>query len=277
MGITRAIFHMFLAVTFFAVMNVSVHSLRHIPAHEIVLFRSAVSLLIAVGTLHYKRMFTFGKRIDLLILRGFFGSGALFLFFITVQKMPFATAITIQYLSPVITSIFALFFLREKMAPIQWIAYAVAFAGVAVIKWDDASISGLYLGLGILSAIFSALAYTTIRRMKDSDHPLVVVMYFPLVALPLAGIWCLFDWVTPHGWDWLWLLVTGISAQLGQVFMTKSLVAEKANIVSSVHYLGVIYSILFGVLLFGETYSWMAYVGIALVTVGVLGNLLRRS
>lgn len=276
MTFSGAIVRMFLAVFFFALMNVSVHYLPHIPAHELVLFRSIIALVIAVATLKAKKMFTFGKRVDLLLLRGLFGSGALFLFFITVQKLPFATAVTIQYLSPVFVSIFAMFILKERMAPIQWLLYAIAFAGIVVIKWNDERVDTLYLILGVISALFSGLAYTTIRSMKDSDHPLVVVMYFPLVALPIAAVWCWFDWVTPVGWEWAWLLATGVFAQLGQVFMTQSLVAEKANVVSSIHYFGIVYSIAFSYLLFDETYKWPVFIGIGLVTLGVLGNLVKK-
>src|SRR5690606_2025282 len=108
------------------------------------------------------------------ILRGVFGVTALTLFFYTLQKLPLGSAITIQYLSPIFTAFFAIFMLGEKMYKIQWLFFGISFAGIAVIKGFDPNISLPLFLMGLGSAIFAGLAYNCVRKVKDTDHPLVV-------------------------------------------------------------------------------------------------------
>jgi drug/metabolite transporter (DMT)-like permease len=80
--------------------------------------------------------------------------------------------------------------------------------------------------------------------------------------------------VPPQGLQWLIILGLGITAQLGQYFMTKSLHLEKANIVAIVKYTGILYSLVFGFLIFQETYTWQSFLGIVMILSGIAFNLL---
>ena len=279
-----------LAVIAFSIMSLAVKFLpAGFPVFELVFFRSLVAVVIAYTTLKINKIHPWGKRKDLLILRSLFGFGGLTLFFLTVQNMPLATALIVQYLSPIFAAFVGIFLLKERMRPIQWLWFSMAFAGVIVIKGVDDRVSMLYLLLGVLGAVFSSLAYTTVRYLKDSDDPLVVVFYFPLVTLPIAGAitffpspdaigsWQLSNWVMPTGIEWLWLMMMGVFAQIGQILMTKSLHLEKANIVSSMIYIGIVFGIGYGYFFFGEHYDWNALAGIGLVLAGVVLNVFTKK
>lgn len=101
--------------------------------------------------------------------------------------MPLASAVTLQFLSPIFTIVLGIFLVKETVRPLQWLFFLIAFLGVVMIQGFDHRVGMLDVSLGIGSAIFSALAYNTIRRLKASEHPLVIVFYFPLVALPITG------------------------------------------------------------------------------------------
>lgn len=261
----------------FSLMQLCVKYLPHIPTPELILFRSAISFILSLGFLLQAGIHPLGNDRKGLFMRGFFGMMALTLFFLTLQNMPMATAVTLQYLSPVFTSVIAVFVLRERIRPIQWLFFALAFGGVLLIKGVDARVSTLYLIAGIASAVFAGVAYNFIRRARDSDHPVVVVFYFPLVALPVMAVASWFMWVTPDWKDWPVIILLGIFTQVGQVYMTKALQAEKANIVTSLKYLGAVYALLYGYFLFGESYPAVAFVGFALVLAGVLGNVMAKE
>jgi drug/metabolite transporter (DMT)-like permease len=283
----KGVAYMGLAVVFFAVMNVAIKYVAHLPTFELVFFRALIAASIAYTTLRVKGIPAWGNRKGLLILRGVFGFGALSMFIATLQNMPMATALVIQYMSPVFVAILGIFLLKEPMRPLQWVWLAMAFAGVVLIKGFDPRVSVLYLVIGIASCILSAFAYTTVRSLKDTDHPLVVVFYFPLVTLPVSAFLMWYQWrhttftefIVDHHTveDWIWIVVMGVFAQLGQIFMTLSLHLEKANVVSSMSYLGMIFGLIFGYFLFGETYQIWAAAGIFLVLAGVLLNVFVRD
>jgi drug/metabolite transporter (DMT)-like permease len=264
---------MVLAGIFFAIMNVSVRYLPHIPAIEIVWFRSVFSLIFTVLVLRNKGVFIFGNNKSNLITRGIVGSISLILFFYTLQRIPLASAVTIQYLSPIFTAILGVFILGEKVKAIQFFYFALAFLGVLVIQGFDPRVDALSAGLGLISALASGIAYNMIRKLKDSEHPLVIVFYFPLVTFPVASLILYFEWVTPVGWDWILLLWIGICTQSAQYFMTIAYQRGNLSKISSLSYLGVIYALFFGYILFGENFSVASYLGMGMVLVGILLNL----
>lgn len=269
--------HMLLSTFFFSLMNLCVKFTPNIPAFEIILFRSGVSLILSYLLIRYKGLYMWGNNKKFLLLRGFFGMLSLTTFFFTLQKLPLASAVTLQYLSPIFTVLFAVFFLKERVSFAQWLCFAIAFAGVSLIKGFDTRLDSWYLIIGVLSAMFSGLAYNSVRKLKDSDHPLVIVFYFPLVAFPFAIIACLFNWKTPIGIEWLWLILTGVFTQIAQVNLTYALQHEKLAAISGLNYIGILYALLYGYFLFGEAYNWIAMVGIFLVLTGVLLNFFIKT
>jgi drug/metabolite transporter (DMT)-like permease len=90
--------------------------------------------------------------------------------------------------------------------------------------------------------------------------------------MPVAGIWCLLFWVQPQGWEWLHLLMVGITSQLAQYYMTRSYQLAEISTVSIVNYTGIIYAIVLGFILFGEGFNLLTYAGMALVLLGVILN-----
>jgi drug/metabolite transporter (DMT)-like permease len=125
--------------------------------------------------------------------------------------------------------------------------------------------------------MFSGMAYTCIRQLKDTEHPVVVVLYFPLVAIPIMSVMSYLNWVTPQGTDWLYLLLMGLFTQIAQILMTKGIQSGLANKMISLKYVGTIYALAIGYLLFGESYGIMSLLGIAMVISGVVLNLWKKK
>lgn len=261
----------------FSFMQICVKYLPHLPTTELILFRSIVSIILSLAMLKQLGIHPLGNNRKVLLMRGIFGTTALTIFFYTLQYLPLASAVTIQYLSPIFTALFAAIFLKEKMHIKQWLFFGLSFAGVALLKGFDERVSVNFMLLGILSAMFSGMAYTCIRKLKDSEHPVVVVFYFPLVATPIMAVLSYFNWVMPAGKDWLVLLLMGIFTQIAQILMTKGLQSAAVNKIISVKYIGTLYALGFGYLLFGESYTLFSLMGIVMVVAGVVLNLRQKQ
>ncbi|GGK75041.1 DMT family transporter [Rufibacter glacialis] len=270
---TKGVQYMLLSTFFFAFMNVCVKFLSHLPPMEVVLFRSIISLVLTYTMIRRVKVSPWGNRKPILLLRGLAGAFSLLMLYTTLQNIPLAGAVTIQYLAPIFTALLGVFIAKEKVAPWQWVFFLISFAGVLVIEGVDTRISLYYLLIGIGSAFLSGVAYTSVRKLSETEHPLVIVFYFPLVSLPLSVVFCLFDWVPVQGDDWLWLGLTGILTQLGQYFMTRAYQAEKLARVANLNYIGILYAVVLGMVFFDETFSLYAYLGIVLVLLGVALNM----
>lgn len=267
---------MILAVTCFAVTHASVKFLQAIPFYEIVFFRALISLVICFVSLRMLKIPLWGKNKKLLLWRGAFGTLALILYFYTLQTLPLATAVTIQYLSPMLTILLSQWLLKESASPLQWVFFVMAFIGGIMTQDFHGGDSWVPLVAGLSAALASAVAYNFIRMLADSEHELVVVLYFPLVTLPLMAPVVAWKWVTPLGWDWLGLVVVGVFTQLAQVFMTKSLQKEPAANVSLYNYLGIVYAMIVGWLLFDEIPGVQETMGIGLIVVSMVLSAFTR-
>lgn len=261
---------MFLSTLAFSLANVIVKQVSHIPAMEVVFFRCLFASLFCFWGINRAGADWKGSGRGLLLARGVFGTIALYFFFVTIQNVPLASAMTIQYLSPIFTSVIAIVVLSERVKSIQWLFYLMAFGGVLMIERFDPRISPFYLAIGIASAFCSGIAYNLVRRMRDREHPLTIVLHFQLVGVAAGFVSLFFEWRMPGGWDWFWLFMIGVFSQLGQVFLTNALQRERASGVAIINYTGLIYAIFFGVFVFGEELFLTTMLGMLLVVVGVL-------
>jgi len=268
---------MLLSTFVFAMMNVGVKYVSHIPAIEIILFRSVVSFIMSGTVLKFKRINLFGNNYKVLLIRGIAGATALIMFFITLQEIPLASAATLMFLSPIFTAILGIWIVNEKVNPIQWLFFLLSFGGIVIIQGFDLRISPLMALLGVGAAFFSGIAYNMIRKLKTSEHPLVIVFYFPLVTLPIAGIYSLMNWVMPSGIDWLILILIGVLTQVAQYFMTKSYQTEELSKVANLNFIGIIYALGFGYVFFEESFNFMTYIGMTLVITGVVLNVAFKA
>ena len=266
--------NMLLAAFAFSIMNIFVKQLDRIPVMEIVFVRCLVSALFCGVGLWRIGVDWKGHSHALLLARGTFGTIALFAFFLTIQHMPLATAVTIQYLSPIFTALIGVFVFGEHVRPLQWLFYGIAFTGVFVIKGFDSSVSLFYLLVGIVSALCASVAYNLVRRLREQEHPLVVVLHFQLVGVVVGLVVCFWQWRMPTAWEWFSLFMCGVLTQIAQVHLTKALQAEQVARISILNYTGLLYAFAFGTLLFGERYSGQALGGMLLVVLGVLMSVL---
>ena len=268
---------MALATLCFSLLSVCVKFVPHIPAHELILFRGLITLALSYAHIKKIKISPWGNNKKLLIARGFWGNTALMCFFVAVQKIPLATAATLQYSAPIFTAIFGIFYLKEKVKPIQWLLIFIALIGVILINGIDQHVPPLYFTLAVCAGIFSGLAYVIVRKLKSTDHPAVIVFYNPFIAVPIMAVWTYFDFILPTGKDWIFIILIGLLTQLGQLLMTQALQKENAARATSVMFIGTINAFLFSVFLFKEQYTLFSILGILTVSLAVISNIYFTS
>jgi drug/metabolite transporter (DMT)-like permease len=273
---TRGILYMLLASFFFSLMSLSVKYLQGIPLLEIIFVRAVISASLCLWGIRRAGVAPLGNNRLLLLFRGSAGVLALIQGIYLIQAIPLAAATTLTHLSPIFTTLIAIWFVKEKVAPVQLAFFALSFLGVILVQGFDYRISLLHLAVGISASFCMGLAYNSVRRLGAEEHPLVIMFYFPLVCLPIAALYSLFYWVQPTGWQWLALVGVGVTAQLGQYYMTLSYQVANVSRVAIVAYSEVLFAIVLGFVLFNESFSLLTYAGMALVAAGVGLNLRFR-
>lgn len=262
--------YMLASVGLATMMNVIVKFLTHIPVFEVVLFRAVVSLVLGAALIKQKGLSFRGNNTPWLIGRGVMGTIALVCYFWSVQKLPLATAVSIHHLAPLLTVIFAGFFVHETSGSRKYFYFLISFTGILIIYGFDHSIQTLPFLSGLLAATSAATSYNIIRKLRNEDDHTVIVFYFSLVALPLVAPFAYATWVTPGLWDVLLLLSLGVIVLFMQLFLTKSYQLEPANRVAQLNYLGVVFAIGIGFFAFGDNLPVTTYLGIGFILFGVI-------
>ena len=262
-----AILLMLISALSFSFMGVMVKNLSHLPFVEAVFFRNVVSVIIAASMILYKKIpiVQSKKNLKLLIARSVIGLMGVTAYFYSIQNMPLADSAILNKMSPFFVLIFAFILLKERINKYQILTVILAFIGIAfVIKPElDSNILPSLVGLG--AAITAGLAYTIIRMLSGKEHPTTIVFFFSaisvLVMLPLLIIY----YVQPSTTDFIYLILTGVFAAIGQYCLTYSYKFAKASEVSIYSYATVIFSAILAYILWHENLSFSSIVGILIV------------
>ncbi|UMB53465.1 DMT family transporter [Lutibacter sp. A64] len=275
---TTAIFYMIFSVIAFSLMNAVVKYLNDFSAYQIVFFRSIGTLFFTVPLIIRQKVSFLGNNKKLLIIRGAAGVISLTCFFHSLNYLAVGTAVSIRYTSPIFAAIFAFIFLKEKVKPMQWFLFLLAFIGVLIIKGFGVEVNSIGLFFVILSAISLGVIFVVIRKIKDTENPLVIINYFMVMAFVFGGIMSINNWKTPSNVEWLLLLSLGIFGYVGQLYMTKAFQSHETNVIAPLKYLEVVFMIIIGASWFGEVYNLWTLLGIALILIGLVYNIyLKRK
>lgn len=256
---------------------------QRLPSMEIVLVRALISLLLSYWLLRRARVALWGTNRRLLVLRGLLGFGALACFYYALVHLPLAEATVIQYMNPIFTAILAAWLLRERIGAWEGACIAASVAGVLLIARPGFLFGGgpkldpLTVVIALAGAMFSASAYVTIRRMSSSEHPLVIVFYFPLVTVPVTIPFVIPVAVWPQGWEWAVLLGVGVTTQIAQVYMTRGLQLVPAARATAVGYLQIVFAGVWGAVFFAEYPDSWSLLGAAMIIGGTLALTMWRG
>lgn len=262
---SKAGFYLLLSTLFFTSLNILVKHLSYVPTSQVVFLRALISLAISYGVLKHMELSPWGNNKKLLIFRGIFGTLSLFCMFYSLTHMPIAMAMTFSNLTPLFTVMIAHFVLREKVHPLHVVFLLLAFAGVLMVKGWDTSVPWTLALVGLGTAVFASCAYTSLRVLKDSDHAMVAVFYFPLLSVPMMAVPAARDWVPLSLQDVLLIIVIGILTQFAQYLMTCAYQMEKASDVMIYNYSGIIWGVVAGWFFFNEVFVWPQYFGLFII------------
>lgn len=279
----RPVLAMLASALAFSLMGVCVKQVGgRIPAAEVVLARAIVSVALSWWLLQRAGVDPWGQRRGLLILRGAIGTVALLCVYAALALLPLASATVLQYLYPTITALLAWLMLGEPIGRRVLLAMLLGWIGVLLVAQPGGLLQGasalppLAVLIAIGGALFTALAYVSVRSLGSSEHPLVIVFYFPLVALPMSLPLVALDPVLPTPVELLWLVGVGIFTQLGQVALTRGLTALPAAQATAISYVQVAFAGLWGWLVFGEGLDGWTVAGAGLVLAATLVSLRPR-
>ncbi|SES95121.1 Permease of the drug/metabolite transporter (DMT) superfamily [Natronincola peptidivorans] len=269
----KGILYMVLTSLFFALMAASVKLSGDLPTMEKVFFRNLVGFMTS-GYLIYKSKESFkGNNTKLLLYRSIFGLIGIFFYFYAIDRLPLANAVVLNQMNPFFVLIFSFLFLGEIILKLQVAAIFIALTGVLFIVRPGFDYTVLPAVIGLLSAVFAAAAYTTVRHLRLTDSPQTIIFYFTGITTLTAIPFMIFgEFVVPNFFQFLALISVGVFATLAQFFMTHAYRYGEAGDLSIYSYGNTVFSIFIGIILWKELPDLLSFIGVACILLGAYLN-----
>ena len=243
---------------------------------EIVLYRSVIMFFIMLALVRWRNVQLTTPHWRRHVKRGVTGFCSLSVFFYAISLLPLATAVTLNYTSPIFLMLMLVFFRGLKLGWGSALALGTGFSGVVFLlhpSFEEQILFGATVALG--SAVLTAMVYFDVNDLGRRGEPAArTVFYFSLISVLLGLVWILFSHLNPITLRGGGMLAgVGAFATLGQLAMTRAYSRGKVLLSASLTYTTVVFATLSGVVLWGEHLGWMELLGMALVVIsGVSAN-----
>lgn len=293
LGIDRGILYMLIASLSFAVMGGFAKVVSEVlPAVEVTFFRNVFGVVLIGYAIYKSPLKQIGGKPLLLLFRGVMGFSALLAYFYIIAYIPLGEAVTYNKTSPIFVAIFAFLFLGERLPGSAVFAVLLGFVGILLIAQPEGGMFDKYDLLGIFSGLGAALAYTSIRELRQyydtraivmsfmgvgTVAPLMLMLVTPYVNPPQELDFMFAAFVMPEGILWFYILMMGLSATFSQIWMTKAYEHTKAGIVGTISYSNIVFALVIGIALGDPIPDIWTFLGILLViTSGLIVALAKK-
>ncbi len=198
--------------------------------------------------------------------RGVVHTLGLTLWFTALPNIPLADLTALGFTTPIFIMLGAVVFLKEKAVWQRWVAAGIGFLGVIVVVAPNLGGSGGFYNLIMLaSAPLFAASFLITKALTKRDTPQVIVVWQSITVSVFSLPMALPGWEWPSAWVWFLLVVCGLLGSLGHLAMTRAFVLADISAAQPLKFLDLIWSALYGFLIFSEVPSHTTMAGALII------------
>jgi drug/metabolite transporter (DMT)-like permease len=252
---------------------------RELGFWETAFLRGLIGFVLLSAWLLRVRQPVLGHRANLwpLLSRGFFGGVAMILYFWSLKMTTLANASSLHYAHPLFTTFLAVPFLGERLTLRKVGLVLLASSGVLLIVQPTPDLLKVGSLPALASALFASLAYISIRFVSGREHPAAIINALSFATLLLSAPMALRTWTTPSPRLWGFVLIAGVLTTVAQYFMTMAYKLEQASSVAAFSFTSILWSLMIGILIFGEIPGHLEAFGIFILFGSMVALVLVRA
>lgn len=186
-------------------------------------------------------------------IRAMLGIMAMALNFTAMILLPLAEATTIGFATPIFATLLAALLLGEPTGRFRWTAIGLGFAGVLIaVRPGGGEVHPVGAAVALAGALLTSGVAIQLRRMAKEENTGAIVFWFSLCSLAPLGIGMIF-FARAHDLQ-TWAIIAGLSGAgaVAQILLTAALRHASVAAILTMDYSSLIWSILFGYIVFGE-------------------------
>jgi drug/metabolite transporter (DMT)-like permease len=240
-----------------------------LPNEMVVFFRNFCSLFFILPWIWYSRP-AGGVRTSyfpLHLLRSMAGLGGMYCFFYVIAHLPLSEAFLLMATAPLFIPIIAYLWVHEPVEQKVRGAIIIGFVGIILILKPGIEVFRPVAFIGLGAGLLGALAMVSIRRMSSSEPTIRIVFYFTVFGTLISAMPLFWSWQSPKEEIWWLLVLMGLLAAVGQFLLTKGYSLAPAAKVGPFSYSNVVFAMLLGWVLWGESLDFLTWVGAFLICI----------
>lgn len=283
----------------FSLMNVSIRlsTSDGMPLFQELMFRMTVQCL---ATSAWMAVEGISPRIEgpllwLVLVRSFLAITNTAIFFYALRFLALAEVQVLFFTSSVLTGMGGRIFLGEVFGLFEVLASLVTFVGVVFVSQPRVLFGGtaatgpggataqsrvLGVFLCLAGAIIGTAALLLVRKIGSRVHFQAIGLYMSAmgtVSMPVLMLLSPAGFVVPHRlWDWTLLLLIGVFGTIGQMLLNRGNQLEDALVSNLISVLGIIFGLLWSLLLLHDRVTMYSGIGAVFVTAGVVAVAVKR-
>ena len=186
--------------------------------------------------------------------------------FYAVDHLAISDASILNKLSPFFAIIFSYFILKETAGAFDWISVIVAFVGAMFVVKPSFSLEVIPAAAGFIGGLGAGLAYTFVRKLgMRGENSMIIVAFFSGFTSLMFLPYLILRYQPMSGKQWLFLILTGIAAAGGQIFITKAYSKAPAKEISVYDFSIVLFAALFGFMFLRQVPDILSFVGYIII------------
>ena len=267
--ILRGILLVSIAVLMFAIMDaMSKYLTRFYPVTYIVWVRFFVHtvLLLAILGPRLGLRFLRTSRPGIHALRGVLLPFSAVCFVLATKYMPIAEASAITFVGPLVVTMLAVAFLKEKVTRGHWLAIFLGFVGVLIIIRPGSGVFTWASLLPLCTAISTACYQVLTRRIAHRESVYTSIFYPGFGGMLIFGLLLPFSWTLPQSALHVVLLVlVGVIGTSSHLILIKAFDHASASRLAPFTYSHMIWATVIGYFVFGNFPDFWSLAGIAIL------------
>jgi drug/metabolite transporter (DMT)-like permease len=199
------------------------------PAESVVV-RFGITLTLALIVARWARQSLATRNLPVWLLRGFFGGGAVLLYFTAVSHAGAGVGTLLNYTYPLWAQLFA-FTLGERVRGESWACLALGLFGTFLIVSPTTRSPGIGELSGIISGILAGGSVLCVKKLRETDGEQTIIVSFSVVGLLYAFVMLLWPGSpfgepamtteSPSLQGWGIEIIVGLLSFYGHVFFTR--------------------------------------------------------
>jgi drug/metabolite transporter (DMT)-like permease len=244
---------------------------EQIESVQTAFFRASISVLLLLPVIITGRVKPWqSPRLAGHFWRTSMGTISMVLGFYAVSILPLADATALGFSQPLFSVCVAALIAGEKVRWRRWTATLVGFVGVLIMVRPGAGSLQPGALLALCNAMSVAISIYLVRRLSESETPLMILTQFALFSTLLLAVPAIWVWRWPDGWGWVLAVGVSLTATVGQFFWVQAFKAGEMSAIAPFEYMRLPFAVFVGWLVWGEMPVVWTYVGAAIVIASTL-------